>query len=324
MKPEMQTPERIPPEQIQDLKQRLDLREIAGMFTTLHGGREQYGPCPRCGGEDRFHVQSHAFFCRNCYPPEAGRGRHDVFDFAEFVGQARGFREAYEVVAGWANSTPFPVRPMPSQEAGIRHDGEAWQTRARLEVNETNLRLSSAKGRVGQVYLARRGIVPATWQTAQLGLASRKDAEGRYGWSISLPWFYEHQVTAIQYRFIEPHAQRYTRFSFGQDYGETILYTLPLKQSNILVLVEGEFNALSIWQATPYDAVSFGSQNMSDKTVAAIRKAVGEYERVLVWADEPAVAQDLVGMMDRSAKIISHEHDANELLQQGQLRDFWA
>lgn len=43
----------------------------------LHGapGRERYGPCPKCGGTDRFHIwpadgkrDRALFFCRTCYP----------------------------------------------------------------------------------------------------------------------------------------------------------------------------------------------------------------------------------------------------------------
>ena len=82
---------RISNETLQQLKQAIDLREIAAQYTTLQGYNEKYGPCPRCGGEDRFHVQQQMFFCRQCYSLERGRGRHDAFEFAIFLGLAGGF-----------------------------------------------------------------------------------------------------------------------------------------------------------------------------------------------------------------------------------------
>ena len=50
--------------------------EVAGR------GPEYAGPCPRCGGKDRFRVQSEAgrWFCRQCHP-EWG----DVIEYVEWL-----------------------------------------------------------------------------------------------------------------------------------------------------------------------------------------------------------------------------------------------
>lgn len=320
----MREQKRIAIEQIQALKAQLDLREIAAQFTDLRGGREQYGPCPRCGGVDRFHVQQHMFHCRQCFGPEIG-GRHDVFDFAQFVGLARGFSDAYQVVAGWANTIPSPVRPTFSPEVEVSYATPRWQARVRQEVIHCSRRLLVEQGSQGRDYLAQRGLTPATWELAKLGLAYRKDATGQAGWAISVPWLYQGKVTALQYRFLAPQGQRYMRFGYDHYYGETLLYTLPPKpQTDAIVVVEGELNALSIYQATAYDAVSFGSQNMTQQTLQALRNHIQDYERVCVWADEESVTTAVLQALEGRGEGIVASGDANEMLQQGQLQQVLA
>lgn len=315
---------RISPEQIQDLKTRVDLRTIAAYYVTLRGGYEKYGACPRCGGKDRLHLQPHVFFCRNCLPPDLGQGRHDVFDFALFIGEAQSFKEAVMVVANWANSPFLPVRADQPLRSYQRVAPSNWQAATQTEVKRCQQRLLSRQGELGRAYLTGRGLMPATWDAGKLGLAWRRDAEGQYGWAIALPWLYGNQVTGIQYRFIDEREQRYTRFGLDHYYGETRLYTLPQKGGSSLVTVEGEINGLSVWQATDHDVVSFGSENMTTRTIEALQKVVGSYRRVAVWADKPAVAQDLIATLGRTAEAISTDYDANELLQRGELRNFLA
>jgi hypothetical protein len=319
-------PERpsIPTESIRDLKERIDLRDIAAQFTTLSGQAERVGPCPRCGGVDRFHVRPQMFFCRQCYPAEQHQGRHDIYDFARFVGLAHNFREAYQIVADWSNQAPSPVRPILESAPKVDYRTEAWQQAARSEVERSHQLLLSPQGKLGHAYLAGRMLRPETWVAAKLGLSSRLNASGSYGWAIALPWVYQDQITAIQYRFIEPQQQRYMRFSHQKSYGETLLYSLPAKQANTLVIVEGELNALSVWQETPWDAISFGSENMTLQTLEALQGAVQPYPRVLVWADKPAVVEHLSTHLGRSVEQITSDYDANDLLQREQLRTFLA
>lgn len=316
--------EKISPDQIQALKQRLDLREIAAQYTDLRGqGKEWYGPCPRCGGHDRLHVQQHMFFCRQCLPP--GKGRHDVLDFLVWVGEAHDFREAYEVLSGSMNTLPSPVRPILSlAESGITYETQKWQEHAQQEIERCRTLLLSEQGTLGQAYLRRRAFTAETWQAARLGLTPRLDSEGHKRWAISIPWWYDNQVTAIQYRFIASHGQqRYTRYQYGGHYGETLLYTLPPKASDRLVVVEGEFNALSVWQETPWDAVSFGSQNIAQRTLEALRRHVVGYQHFKVWTDEQSTAATLVEALGGREMVVA-DGDANDLLQQGRLEQVLA
>ena len=58
---------RIPDEVIADAAAR-DIRQLAAMRVELStvSKDELQGPCPLCGGEDRFYVQASYFGCRKC------------------------------------------------------------------------------------------------------------------------------------------------------------------------------------------------------------------------------------------------------------------
>jgi hypothetical protein len=317
---------RLPAETIKQLKDSIDLRELASQFTELRGGREQYGPCPRCGGIDRFHVDKSRFFCRNCLPPESGGGNHDVLDFLVFVKRAPNFKAAYEQLTGLMPSLPSPVRPRSVRsKPSINYATPAWQSHVRQEITAGHTLLCAESGALGQAYLTRRGLLPQTWHMAQLGLTARIDAEGRKGWAIAIPWQYQGVFTAIQYRFLDERAQRYTRYQYAGYYGETVLFTLPSKGSSHLVICEGEINALSVWQASAYDSISIGSQCMAPHTLEALRRYVADYKQIQIWTDEWQVATRLVEAFSGRGEVLTNpDGDANELLQQDRLAQLFA
>ena len=56
---------------VEQIKHNIDLRQVAERYTTLRrasGEKELCGPCPQCGGDDRFHVKADLFMCRHCHP----------------------------------------------------------------------------------------------------------------------------------------------------------------------------------------------------------------------------------------------------------------
>jgi len=70
---------------VEKLKSEIDLREFAGKFTPLtaktHQAKEMTGPCPICGGTDRFNVRRDRWLCRVC---TSGKWR-DLIAFAAHV-----------------------------------------------------------------------------------------------------------------------------------------------------------------------------------------------------------------------------------------------
>lgn len=309
--------------EIQELKTRTDLREIAGRYTELKGGAEKYGTCPKCGGTDRFHVTQDMFFCRQCLPIQAGKGRKDVFDFLMWVGEARDFKEALRYLTSEMRANPslFSVR---HERPEIDEQSKAiWCKFAKAQVESGVRALASKAGAEAREYLKNRGINQATWETARVGAVVVKTRFGDKQ-AVAIPWFdTKGEITAIQNRLIEPIEERYTRWGYNGYYGSTTLYNLPIKTKDRLVIVEGEINALSIFQSRE-DAtvVSVGSQNYRKEALEALKKAVSEYKEVFVWFDDFYQARELIEATGIKGKVINtNDIDANELLQNNQLNN---
>src|SRR6478672_12221649 len=102
------------------IKQSVDLRELAGRYITLHreSTHELAGPCPKCGGDDRFHVRSDSWFCRQCYPLSNGKS-HDVFAFVMWLNGVD-FRQA---VATLTNA-PLPTAPAVKRRPAAKPQAE--------------------------------------------------------------------------------------------------------------------------------------------------------------------------------------------------------
>ena len=320
------------------VKEHVDLRELAGRVVELrsekHNGSEMSGPCPKCHGTDRFHVTAEWFFCRQCHEK-----RGDAIDLVQFLGLANDFRAACDYLAGWSGSTPIstpmgivgvPARVKPERKPGsVSWNAPAWQRDAREFLDTATLRLDLPEGDAGQAYLASRGILPATWAAWGLGYAEVWHTKrGKRLPAVILPWQRGETIKALQYRYIGEDIAHDERF--GQKAGgeRTIFGAqhLGAQPGPALIVVEGELNAVSIWQAAHdlVDVVSFGPEGNIGKTADHLRHLAGRYGRVIVWADKPEVAlmaQQALAGADMALKSPGG-FDANNLLQQDLLRDF--
>jgi CHC2 zinc finger/Toprim domain len=105
-----------------DRAKQADIREVAGRYTTLKRvtAIEGAGPCPVCGGRDRFSVNGHkqVWNCRGC-----DRGG-DVIALMQHV-EGLPFREAVERLTGERGPAPRPHdpprRPTPREDEGDKH-----------------------------------------------------------------------------------------------------------------------------------------------------------------------------------------------------------
>jgi hypothetical protein len=318
--------------ELTQLKARIDCRDLA---PSLSGkGRELVGPCPRCGGEDRFHVQADRWFCRQCAPPEAGKGKKDCFDLVQFLGHAHDFKGAIEYLRSWTGERPSADHRKPQPDKNkIDWRGERWQQAAWKEVINCQKLLQRAENASGLAYLTERGFTAETIEAYQLGFRPDAWHSGRHCKlpAISIPRFDEsgEQITTIQRRFIDPglgkDEQRYGRFLYPRDKtGSTGDYNAllfpPVHRSNVLVIVEGEFNAMSIWQATSYDVASFGSKSLSNQMLTTLATLAARYQQVIIWADEPDDAKKIQQVIPAGVPMKSPKGlDANDLLRSGQL-----
>ena len=147
-------------------------------------GPEWAGPCPFCGGEDRFRVwpEHHSgrgrFWCRNDTPDAHGCGATgDAIAYLRKHGRC--WTDALKEI-GFVVDPDFVAPPRsPLQGGGAREPApppdvvapsEAWQDRAKLFVRWTHEILMSAKGeRVRDYLLARRGLRTSTLEAFRVG-----------------------------------------------------------------------------------------------------------------------------------------------------------
>ena len=132
---------------VEEIKSRVDVRELVPNHGALHreSSKELSGPCPKCGGTDRFHCQSSWFFCRQCHPE-----RGDAIEFMKWL-HGCGFKEACEMLG--ARTTPELLQ-RPSKADNLKQDAkwqsQRWQDEARRETEAAIFRLSTPDGEKGQ------------------------------------------------------------------------------------------------------------------------------------------------------------------------------
>ncbi|OQA43742.1 MAG: hypothetical protein BWY52_01791 [Chloroflexi bacterium ADurb.Bin325] len=194
--------------------------------------------------------------------------------------------------------------------------------------------LVSPAGDPAAEYLLRRGLRPETWEAWGLGytLAAWDNRLKAARPAILIPWQYR-EVTALKYRFLTVPAGglRYT----SKAGSEHIAFGLNLAGGHYatLWLVEGELNAVSLWQAlreahmVNFDVLSFGGESKATRLDPALQRWAGRYQQVIVWADEPAKAAAAMAAIPgafglRSPVVDGRKLDANELLLLGGLADF--
>lgn len=319
------------------LKARIDLAELIGRDTPLlriagTRGGEWAGPCPFCGGRDRLHVQpayrGGRWFCRQCAP----RGG-DAIDYLRRRDRLT-FHEALSRLAVLTPSGSPACRvggQQPASAPGWR--APRWQRAAQAEVRQAARALQhEAAGEPGRAYLAGRGLTPTAWRAWELGytLAWHPRLKAQLP-AVTLPWRAGAEIRAVQYRFISPGLARPERFSQRKG-GERLLYGLDRRAGRAtLLLVEGELNAVSLWQVAHEraDVLSCGSQEgLAQRGALRLLAGVVEaYRRVFIWLDDlarAAAAVPLIAPATGYALWSEGGLDANDRLRDGSLADWLA
>lgn len=299
----------------------LNLVDLVEQYTQLRkvSGREYAGACPSCGGTDRLHVvddQAGAWwFCRQCAPYD-DKKRHDLASFLALVGDRP--------------PAPAPRAPAPRARTATTSttltQGQAVELvdRAirRLEVDDAAV-----------AYLAQRGITSTTASAWWLGSALVWNRDARCDLpAIVLPWINADIVTGVKYRFLSG-TQRYTsRKVDDHRFPDNVFGRQTFTGAyDLLVVVEGELNAVSVWQAARglgwrhLDVISVGAQD--GIRARALADIVCDFRRVILWADDAKVVTSgrqaaPAALALQSPTIDGVKWDANAQLMTGALDDF--
>lgn len=291
---------------------------------------EWSGPCPKCGGQKRLHVNRAGwFFCRHCHPE-----RGDAIEWVRFM-QGAGFAEAVRALTGEGVAPPVVQaqhRP-PQQQAVQKQQDPDWLPKASALVEAAERRLWGEDS-TGLDYLLHRGLRGYTLKQFRVGY--RADAPIPYtegperAPAIVLPWLVRGRLVAVRYRFISPFVEPKLGAKGGSDFAGRLFGGQARVEGDTsgrtLIICEGEINAMSIWQESveaghPVDVLSMGSESarLSAKAIEAIQG----YRLVLLWADRAEVARRLRATVPGAYALRSPGgRDANDLLRQGLLWPF--
>lgn len=294
----------------QAVKAATDLAEWVRRYTQLKRGN---GPCPFCGGTDRFFIATCGTWCacRKC------EWRGDVIDLvakAENVSKV----EAARIVSGGrvALHAGAPRAAEPAAPKPPGWDCPEWQAEARRMIGAARDALAGSS--MARTYLEGRGFDARTWERFGLGFAPAWfDPAARHKRpAIVIPWQdAAGVVTAVKVRYCD--CAKGERFGAQRGSSPKLFGLQTISGLARLAVVEGEFNAMAVWQACgdAYDVVSVGAQSMSHATVGALGALADRYERVLLWFDEGKNAAAAGAVVKGAALMRSPEgQDANDLL----------
>lgn len=300
----------------------MSVSDLAGNFIELRraGPKEFAGPCPRCGGTDRFHCTAQWWFCRQCHPK-----RDDAIEFLKWA-RGMSFTEAVGYLTG--ESVIMETTKVQPQLAAKPHTAQSatWKQKAERLVSEAHEALMQGVDLRGENYLRNRGITPDAWVKFNLGYKLHFHPDSNQAEpAITIPWVGKDGLTAVRLRYLNPPSNRklvaLTGSAFaGMLYGRQGLCSTGIEQRT-LVLCEGEINAVSIWLAqheAALDVLSMGSESarLTDAMVSYARR----YMRVIVWMDKPEIVRKLMQQIPGAYGFSSPGGmDANDLLRQGQL-----
>jgi DNA primase len=270
------------------LRQRTDLLALIGYDTRLKrvagtAGGEYAGPCPFCGGRDRFRVQPEQgrWWCRRC----GGERWQDAIDYVRKRDGVE-FAEACRLLGASPSELGASMQPWPRPSTRPRATGGqlaqrhsapvvavelaedqeptlAWQAQARVFLEEVEQILWSAAGERARAYLRRRGLGEETLRAWRIGFQpddARRDEAARWGFpartptgdpawlriprGIVIPWLLRDAVWQLKIR-TNREQPKYLAISGGHPclYGADTL--VPGEPA---VLAEGEFDTLLLWQ----------------------------------------------------------------------------
>lgn len=297
-----------------------DLLQLAGRYSKLTraSSTEMQGPCPKCGGTDRFHVKADGWFCRTCHPKFG--------DAIEFIRWAEGktFPEAVEMLTGETLTRTPQQQPAPH-----RTTPEAPQWNAPAAAAKLTAMQCALAGSPGADYLNSRCLWPDTWTAYGLGYNTDLRA-------VAMPWSRGGDLWGIRYRLLAPTTAQKITSEPGSRFGQLLFggqafpadISPAVRSHRYLLIVEGEINAMSVWQTMRngrMDVLSLGSE--SAHIPAAFLPIAAQYRTRLVWMDKEHRARAEAARMDAGA-IWSEDgngkRDANDYLRAGELLDVLA
>ncbi len=237
----------------------IDLLELIERDTTLKkvattGGGEWAGPCPFCGGRDRFRVQPHRvtggrWYCRGCgaerwHDAITYVQRRDGCDFRTAV-QRLGLTFGQPAPRGHRAAAPARQKLRAAgPETTYAPPSAAWQATAGAFATACEAQLWRPAGAAARAYLQRRGLTERTLRRYHIGFHAAGDAYAARG--LTIPhWDHQGQLWGIKIRTNGVRQPKYRSVKGSR----TALFGLAQTRGHAgLVFCEGEWDVLSLAQ----------------------------------------------------------------------------
>jgi hypothetical protein len=265
--------------------------ELAGRGVRLKRvGRELVGPCPVCGGRDRFAVNTakDIWNCRGC------RKGGDVIDLVQHL-DGVSFTEAVEILTGEKPRAPVKVAPK------INGDDD-YEQRQHAKARWLWARRQPIAGSIAERYLrAARAITCALPPTLGFLPPAKPEHHAAMIAAFDLPDEPEpgvlgepRNVDAVHLTLLKPDGSgkadvEKPKITIASPAGIPVVIA-PMNDLMGLAITEGIEDALSVHQATGLGAWAAGSAGFMPKLAAAITHASSEC--VTIWAHADAAGQD--------------------------------
>ncbi len=302
-----------------------DILALAESYATLKKDSQNWysGPCPMsgCGGSDRFVVDiiDNKAWCRACNWQYNGLGGGPVGFIASLYNLSA--FEARDYILGRQISVDLPkiepVKPdiAPKKER-VRVDFSDVMHEARHNLSSNNDLATWARS-----YFSNRGI----------GISALK----HYGVGVTLQWgrafvampFYSNAdliLCGVGLRTLGTKKKKSIKGSIFQN----VSFGLDTMQGHeIGVIVEGEVNALSIWQVlneqgVPADVLSVGTESAFKHSIKhLVRSHFKQAKTLLIWADKEQIGHEARAIVEsvRSDLAIGVLHSKEQIGQKGKI-----
>lgn len=267
--------------------------------------------CPACGAKGGAVVWNNTLWLNCCQ----GKKRHSAIDLV-MIKHNVDFVTAVGILSGRFAGMAPAKQPQPAQDA-VK---EPFDARFWSGVVRTGAAALKPSSDIGQ-YLLSRGLNGDTWQRFGLGAGTRQGQR-----ALLLPW-YDQQRTLIggRYRLLEAPDRKQRYFWWKNSDIQGHLWGWHSHQGHpALILVEGEINAMSVFQVygDRADVLSTGSENYSltKSNIAQLER----YRLVMAWADKPETVKGWAGKIAGLIPFdsVSAGGDANDLLRAGRLASY--
>jgi DNA primase len=292
-------------------------------------GGEYAGPCPFCGGKDRFRVwpakaNGGRWWCRQ----EAQGGdaiayimRLDGCTFAEALTKLGLSQDRPRSYTYRSADRPRAATTIPSEPAWDALHSEAWQHAAMSFIIAATEELYTPPAAHALDYLYTRGFNDDTLTQYFIGY-NRTERRTKWGpkevyvpAGIVIPWLYYGDIWRVNIRRLDGKTPKYLQAGGGANG----LYNAQAIRSNLpVVMVEGEFDCISIAQAagdlvTP---VATGSTSGSRLPRWLALLSVAPRHLVAFDTDAPGNAASTywLDVLPGSVRLLPAEHDPNDML----------